>query len=310
MKRTHFVYLTGGLGNQLFQLAAALDLAKASQGKVVIDTVIGKPRMTNDQPDIIHFKVPEEIRFFSRRSNVVSAKSAGFLLRMGIRPVGLERNELVRKIMKFAGGVVLSLRFRRILGVNLAEDVGFQNLKLSRSSILLGYFQSYRYLENVKVRESLEGLEPIHNSIKLLTMIESAREQKPIFVHVRLSDYLEEKNFGTPQTQYYYRALKKLKGETRKIWIFSDDIILAQSRMPPEFRSNYCYVDDSGFSPAQLLHLLRFGQDYVIANSSFSWWGAALAFNKDSTVIAPEPWFAGMPEPKDLIPTNWHREKA
>jgi hypothetical protein len=56
---------------------------------------------------------------------------------------------------------------------------------------------------------------------------------------------------------------------------------------------------------------MRLGHGFVIANSSFSFWGAMLANrSEDIDVVAPEPWFSGMPEPRDLIPPNWLREKA
>ena len=310
MRKKHYLYLTGGLGNQLFQLAAALDLAISSEDSLIIDTVIGKPRVTDNLADIFHLKITDEIGSFSRKANILSSKAAGFLLRLGINPVGLEKNKFVGNFFKFAGEAVLSCRFRSVVKVNAADDVGFYKLKSGRSSVILGYFQSYKYLENTQVRNIFNKLEPHEISHKLLALIEKAIDQKPIFVHVRLNDYLEEKNFGIPKADYYLSALRRLKGETRNIWVFSDDIALASLRMPSEFKNQYAFVDDSGLTPAQLLHLLRFGEDYVIANSSFSWWAATLAIKQGSKVVAPEPWFSGMPEPRDLIPPNWLREKA
>jgi len=53
--------------------------------------------------------------------------------------------------------------------------------------------------------------------------------------------------------------------------------------------------------------VMRHGKDYVIANSSFSWWAATLRFDRSARVIAPQPWFLGQEEPKDLIFSNWGR---
>jgi hypothetical protein len=63
-------------------------------------------------------------------------------------------------------------------------------------------------------------------------------------------------------------------------------------------------------SPAATLEVMRFGAGYVIANSSFSWWAAFLSKKPDVEVIAPQPWFQGMDEPRDLIPPNWQRIEA
>ncbi len=310
MKVSNYVYLTGGLGNQLFQLFAALSISTDSRNSIVLDTVLGRPRKTQDMPDIFHLNIPNEIRVVSRKESVLSVKVAGYLLRMGIHPVGLERNQLVRKFMTFLGAIILSFRFRKLLRVHLADDVGFYRLVHGRSSVLLGYFQSYRYLQDLGVKNCSKFLEPLEKTSELLDLIANALAQKPIFVHVRLGDYLAEKQFGIPKTDYYRRALNKLDGKCRKIWIFSDDLRIAKSILPSEFNSNYFFVDDRNLSPAQILYLLRFGEDYVIANSSFSWWGAALSLNPACKVIAPDPWFTGMPEPKDLIPPHWYREKA
>ena len=112
MRKKHYLYLTGGLGNQLFQLAAALDLAISSEDSLIIDTVIGKPRVTDNLADIFHLKITDEIGSFSRKANILSSKAAGFLLRLGINPVGLEKNKFVGNFFKFAGEAVLSCRFR------------------------------------------------------------------------------------------------------------------------------------------------------------------------------------------------------
>ena len=309
MKST-YVYLTGGLGNQLFQVAAALSNCQANEGNVILDTSLGRPRTTGKIADLLHMKLPSNITDYSNRASLLSQKAAGFLLRMGIDPTPLEKRAFTRFIFQISGQIIFSLRYRKLVSLQISKNVGFVELDAKADSLLLGYFQSYRYLQNPNVKCALDAIRPKSESGKLNLLISKALEQKPIFVHLRLSDYLNEEHFGTPCSGYYSKSLAKLGGESRNIWVFSDDMALAKSRMPTEFSSQYFYVDDSELSPAQLLHLLRYGEDYVIANSSFSWWGAALSLNRDSKVIAPEPWFAGMAEPKDLLPPNWHREKA
>jgi hypothetical protein len=305
-----YVYLTGGLGNQLFQVAAALNNREINGGKVILDTSLGRPRTTEEKADVLHLKLPAEVSFFSRGASVLSQKAAGFLLRMGINPTPFERNMLINFILRSLGQLIFSLRYKKLTSIEISKDVGFSELDRKANTLLLGYFQSYKYLQNPTVRREIDQVLPKEKTDRLERLINEAKKQKPIFVHVRLGDYLDEEHFGTPSKSYYYNSLIRLEGQERKIWVFSDDITLAKKRMPSEFNSQYFYVDDIGLSPAQLLQLLRYGEDYVIANSSFSWWGAALSLKKDSKVIAPEPWFAGMPEPKDLIPPHWYREKA
>jgi hypothetical protein len=309
LKSVH-VYLTGGLGNQLFQVAAALSYGQTNDKIVVLDTSLGKPRTTKGKADILHLNLPSDITELSIRASRLTQKAAGFLLRMGINPTNLEKNAWIRFVLQSLGRVIFTFRYRKVISLQISCNVGFSELQPKPNSMILGYFQSYRYLQDPKVQQMFFALSPKESSRKLNALVATALEQKPIFVHVRLSDYLNEKHFGNPGKEYYFNSLSRLNGFARNIWVFSDDLDLAKSRMPIEFNDRYFYVDDSELSPAQLLHLLRYGQDYVVANSSFSWWGAALSFNRDSKIIAPDPWFAGMPEPRELIPPHWHREKA
>ena len=305
-----YVYLVGGLGNQLFQLAAAVSLEQKLSGNVLLDSGLGNPRMSDNKADIDHLNLPPNVSVLYKKASLLSKKSAGFLLRMGILPTKLERKRTYNLVLRKLGEKVLSLRYRNHIHAQIANNVGFTLLETYPNPLLIGYFQSFKFSSNPKVYELMFDLSPKIISEKLVGLIDQAKLQQPIFIHVRLKDYLQEKHFGIPETSYYYRGLSSLNGENRNIWIFSDDILLARSKMPIEFKGQYTYVDDSDLTPAQLLHLLRYGKDYVIANSTLSWWGAFLTMNKDSRVIAPDPWFAGMPEPLHLIPPTWERERA
>jgi len=304
------VHLTGGLGNQLFQLAAGLSILRESSGKLILDTRLGKPRSSYGSADLFHLELPQNVVQFQHDTHRFTEKVAGYLLRKGIQPRSVEKIPLVNYVTNGAGRAILSLRFRSIVDLQIAQSVGFQKLDRTTNTLLIGYFQSYRYLFSETVNEIMRNLRPINQSEHLQTLILEAQSQKPIFVHVRLQDYLNESQFGIPSVDYYQAGLHKLRAAERKIWVFSDDIEEAKRRMPPDFHSNYHFVDDRQLSPAQVLHLFRFGSDYLIANSSFSWWGAALAMISDSRVLAPKPWFSGLPEPRDLVPPTWIREKA
>jgi len=63
-------------------------------------------------------------------------------------------------------------------------------------------------------------------------------------------------------------------------------------------------------SSASTLEAMRFGRGYVIANSTFSWWGAYLSHTDHAEVIAPDPWFQGMDSPDSLIPRNWQKRNS
>ena len=139
-----------------------------------------------------------------------------------------------------------------------------------------------------------------------------ASAEKPIIVHVRLGDYLNEKDFGVLSEEYYQSSIRDLwaSGEYGAIWAFSDEPERAGSFLPQELSSQIFWVPQEGLSSVQVLQLLRLGHAYVIGNSTFSWWGAFLSYKENPVVISPEPWFLNLPEPNNLIPPDWKRSKA
>jgi hypothetical protein len=69
-------------------------------------------------------------------------------------------------------------------------------------------------------------------------------------------------------------------------------------------------VPDFEGSAAETLEAMRHAKNYILGNSSLSWWGAKLSYSKTPIVIAPNPWFKAAPEPRDLIPADWSRIEA
>jgi hypothetical protein len=144
---------------------------------------------------------------------------------------------------------------------------------------------------------------------ELEDLVVLAKSELPIVLHIRLGDYLKEKDFGILGPNYYSSALKELesKGVMSKIWIFSDDIVLAKSKYGHLFEEDTKWISNELESSAETIELMRYGSAFVLANSTFSWWGAVLAYKSDPVVIAPKNWFQNKKEPKELIPQNWIR---
>jgi len=89
------------------------------------------------------------------------------------------------------------------------------------------------------------------------------------------------------------------------IWLFSDST-------EATFLETFDFIVDKfvdpsfDLTPAETLVLMSKGKAFVISNSSFSWWAAYVA-SENSPVIAPSKWFRSLPDPEDLIPSNWIR---
>jgi hypothetical protein len=304
------ISLTGGLGNQLFQLAAGLSLSKNHQ--LYLTAAYGQPRINSKgQAEVLSFQLPSKVIFSDcSKAGWFASKVAGYLLRVGIAPKQFERSSFFRKALDFIASIVLSANIKELTRVTFSKNVGYSEVKIpSGNTLLIGYFQSHHWALDPEVKDLLMGIFPIGNPhvierFRLLSIIE-----KPLVVHVRLGDYLNQSDFGIPSKDYYSVAIKKLLASKKylKIWVFSDDLEGAKLRIPLDCDVGIRYIGSDEYSSAVTLEIMRVGNGYVIANSTFSWWAAFLSRNKDVEVVAPLPWFSGMKEPVDLIPNNWTR---
>ncbi len=304
------VSLTGGLGNQLFQLAGASSL---SPSKLTLITRFGVPRTTEGVPDVFYYKLPPHIELENATQDPIAfRKTVGYLLRMGVAPRSFEQNRHFRLFATFTAQILLSLRLRQFLEVYVANGVGFSSLQTNKNKVLLiGYFQTRKYLESNHVNSLFQSLE-LKSKPEILINHESlASVEAPLVVHVRLGDYRLETSFGI-LTEEYYQCIGTLwnSGNYKKIWLFSDEPLEAIDVIPKNLRQYVRVINDSNENPATTLELMRLGNGYVIANSSLSWWGAKLSKTSNPAVIAPTPWFKSMQEPEELIPREWQRRKG
>jgi hypothetical protein len=186
--------------------------------------------------------------------------------------------------------------------------LGFYPIEhLGKNSLLFGYFQTYRWVCFPRVNVQMREMRIENPGLGLIEYMALAKLESPLIVHVRLGDYKNEKDFGLPSEEYCARAVRLLmKTDTySKIWLFPDEPELARSRIPSEFRARVRVIEEIDNSPASTLGLIKYGKGYVMANSSFSWWGAFLDHYNLAKVIAPSPWFSNLDNPVDFIPETW-----
>ena len=149
---------------------------------------------------------------------------------------------------------------------------------------LYGFFQTEKYFKHIadEIREDFSFKDEIKNPCK--EMINTVED--PISLHIRRGDFLiNNANHNNLTLDYYAKALDKFDSD-RNVIIFSDDTQWCKEQ--ELFSNDRFLVSESGDSYVDLC-LMSMCSDFIIANSSFSWWGAWLA-NK-GTVIAPKKWF-------------------
>ena len=312
-KKPLIVFLTGGLGNQLFQLSNALSLD--DDRSIQLEWILGRPRCNaQNLPDIASFRLPSRVSLMEpKRYSKLASKTAGYILRSGVSPKRWEALTLVKATTIFMGNLVLSIYFRRIVRVVQGTGIGYSStFKISENNFVVGYFQSYRFALNPSVHSELINLLPIESNSMAQALEQEAKQETPIVVHFRFGDYKVENTFGIPTENYYRQAIKEMTTyyPYSKIWVFSDEEIEARKVFPNEFMTRTRWFTDTQLSSAQTLEIMRFGSSYVIANSTFSWWGAMLSKTRDAKVICPDYWFKSQDEPVDLIPPSWKRVAA
>jgi hypothetical protein len=307
--------LTGGLGNQLFQLAAALAISKNAPIKIY--EKLGNPRVNSEgEAEIFSFDLDQVAKIVrSDRYSLLVSKSSGYLLRSGIWPRKLEKipgyRILVRTAATLTSFILINSRHIPItisgVGYKVIETDSFLGKFLN--PYLIGYFQSYRWpitvretLKNIKLSKTGQDFERLHSQ---------SRKSPPIIVHIRRGDYRYQDSFGLPGIKYYQEALKRidLQFAHHPIWVFSDEEVEARRLLHWLPAERVTYVSDVDGSSAASLMAMRLGCAYVIANSTFSWWGAFLSMADYPLVVAPDPWFIGQVEPDFLIPSDWIRIK-
>ena len=114
-----------------------------------------------------------------------------------------------------------------------------------------------------------------------------------VSIHVRRGDYLYNQDMYVDlcSTEYYERAIRYIceRVDMPSFFVFSDDINWCKQRFD-EIDRRILYIDNGNYSPYDDLQLMSLCQHNIIANSSFSWWGAWLNENKDKIVVAPNQW--------------------
>ena len=289
MPKAITVRLIGGLGNQLFGYYAGAALAARHRTSLRLDTSWTRHGITDHGIEILRFDLPGE---WIANDN----------LRAKLSAPGTVPGRAVAKALRDIPAV------RKPLRIHEAPGVGHDPTLLDQppGTRLRGYFQSWRTVQNAvdsgyphrpQLRESSTWLESI---------ADRARREQPVAVHVRRGDYAKVSEFGLLGPAYYEPAIERLRdeGHAGPIWLFSDEPDIARSALGRYADQAEAITSPDG--PATEMLAMSHAAAVVIANSTFSWWGAWMAA-KGTPVIAPDPWFTSGPTIEGLIPPEWTR---
>lgn len=289
MSKPITVRLIGGLGNQLFGYYAGAALAAKQDTTLRLDTSWTRHGISDHGIEILRLSLPGE--WMSDDSLRARLSAPGTL-------PGRAWAKAVRAIPAL----------RRPMRIHEAPGVGHDPTLLQQpaGTRLRGYFQSWRTVQNAVDSGYPRRPELKEPSQWLEGLIESAARQHPLAVHVRRGDYAKVGGFGLLGPSYYEGAIERMRAEgvDGPIWLFSDEPAVARQALGRYADEAEAVMSPDG--PATEMLAMSYAAGNVIANSTFSWWGAWVGQPR-RPVIAPEPWFADGPTIEGLIPPEWTR---
>jgi hypothetical protein len=260
------------MGNQLFCYAAARRLALANGAELVIDGVSGfaRDRAYERQYQLGNFCVAQRMATPAER----------------LEPFSRVRRHLKRSINRRRSFAERSYIEEERLDFD-ARVLAF----IPRGTVYIeGYWQSEMYFKDVErvIRKDLSIVPPTDERNRM--MAERMRGCRAIAVHLRFFDRGKEADNNWLPEGYYTRAISIMQERIPEahFFLFSDQPEMARQRVPlPEWRMTLVGHNKGEKSAYADLWLMTLCQHFIIANSTFSWWGAWLGESPGKTVIAP-----------------------
>ncbi|NWF57768.1 MAG: alpha-1,2-fucosyltransferase [Fischerella sp.] len=296
------VRLTCGLGNQMFQYAAGRRLAEIHSTLLKLD--ISRFEDIREYRSYAlncfhiweHIATPQEIEIFKQRKSKPMGQRLKSLL---------YRSKADRKFseFQFEDSILQEQHFH--------FDPNF--FQAPNNVYLDGYWQSEKYFRDIQDIIRREFTVKYPQDPKSQHIAELIGKTNSVSIHIRRGDYVEHPTIapkhGFCDLDYYDRAISYISDRVSQphFFIFSDDPHWVKENLHLKFP--IIIVDHNGSTRNyEDLRLMSLCQHQIIANSSFSWWGAWLNSNPEKIVIAPVKWFSGIDyDTSDLVPDNWLR---
>lgn len=173
------------------------------------------------------------------------------------------------------------------------------------------YYQNEKYFIDIADEIKKEFTLKNDFSEKAKEYLLKIENSNSVSLHIRRGDYVTNKTanayHGVCDLKYYYEAIKIIKEKMVNpiFFVFSDDILWAKENLKDE---EFIFVSSAEIEDVEEMMLMSKCKHNIIANSSFSWWGAWLNGNAKKIVIAPKKWFNDKKAGQvDIVPNNWLR---
>ena len=263
-----YVPIFGGLGNQMFQLAHALNISN---------------------------KLKSSLALIDYTNSIGSIKRNWNLDCFGFFPSNISplKKQFLKSVVKISN-LSFKIGFRRRFGV-LNEDhiMNNKDYKIDNKNICIGYWQNESYFS-----DSINDIKSKFHFHKILFLPEYLKrnlEKNTVAIHIRRGDYVANKNTKhlhfICDDKWYLNALNLIQNlvSDPKFYIFSDDIKYSKELLKGITDIDITFVPNDKRDWFHM-YLMTFCKNFIISNSSYSWWGSFLAKEKPNKIICPRYW--------------------
>jgi hypothetical protein len=294
------IQIVGGLGNQMFQYAFGRYVSIETNSKLIMDISL----LEKDIEGVTKWEFGMSI--FNFHADIGSEKN--------LKPF---RQSFLIKLFK---KLVYLISIGKINDSQFLTESDFEKdqrlfLRKSHRKTIVGYWQSEDYF---RIAES-----EIRNDLKFINKLskrnsdlkDSIVSTNSVSIHIRRGDYISNKGanktHGTCSPDYYVRAIDYLTSKISDpyFYFFSDDINWVKDNFKLDFQHKL--IDWNHGKESYIdMQMMSYCKHNIIANSSFSWWGAWLNDNSVKIVVAPKIWFRDKVKNKKankILPDSWIR---
>ncbi len=262
------VEINGGFGNQLFQYANAWVIAKKTGQELCLDLSMYRYGCGREfQLDKLNIDTYKTKIFFTKR----------------------QKNKLIRVLVKGTEEILKALKLITYIKIQDEDMFCSPDVDTKRNIYLSGYWISHKYFE--KYAKDVKKLFCLKDSSdELKNFKKNISDKNSVAIHIRRGDYVD---LGLCLTDtYYHEAIDLMENEIvgdKHYYIFSDDVEFAREFLKSRLDINrVTFVkDEYKLSDVEEVYAIAACKNQIIANSTFSWWGAWLNDNPHKVVVAP-----------------------
>lgn len=291
------VKLRGGLANQMFQYALGRRLSILHNTPLFLDLEHYKSEQTEEKT-IRNYGLD----IFNLQASIANIKQIN-------QSKGWYSNPVKRKVTTALNKILPYYKQNIVKEQHATFD---KNIFKTRKNIYLaGFWQSEQYFKDIEeiIRKNFQfKIPPSSCNIDYLNQIGSCNS---VSVHIRRGDYVTSKHYNNVHQilspEYYQEAAAIIEEQITNptYFVFSDDPQWAKENIKLNFKTEYI-SNNNGDKAYEDLRLMSNCKHHIIANSTFSWWGAWLNTSKNKIVIAPNKWYKiSEMENNDIIPSGW-----